>query len=570
MNISTNLVNDQMPQDSHHHSSDDLELSFDMVQDASSSPMLNEDSLIFERDVQDDPLLLPFPSSTTLTSNSTINLNNLANGTMGPNLVKTRSNSTLSTSLTRQRTSSESYSNINNANTNANGTPTMCPPIGIIPNRRLSRTNSYTNANLNNGTMNSSNIFSNSMKSNGSFLNASSMLQVSSISPTTNNVTNIIQHHHHNRRRTMENLVAPALDASCYIDNNVNVNDVKIIHSRSSSIIGLDMALGRVRTNSFINSKQSGSLNLDKFSLINGNLKNNDTENDNDNAIDDDDDDDNNTNNTAGTGNYQNQNDNEDDDKNILKFYSYNDLITNEKISNSTTPISMKRPSLVTSYSSSYMKSPPTPLSYINSPTQLNQNSNIKVNTNYSNCNNKLNPQFLNPFGSSRSSSPYTNQSKIRRFSSNNNGNNNNNNNINNNLQTANISVNTNNGNNSYNCNSNNNSNSNCHNESVLNSPITRNGSYMNKLRNNSNSNGNGNSGSNINNILLKKTQFHIESSESEDDNDEYIVNNEIDSNTQNNDNDNNDELISTIPHHNQKKNSLIINNNINSDYTNN
>lgn len=488
--MNMNLMNEQMAR-----SAEDIEFSFDILQDPSDSSILREDSLIFERDVQDDPFTFPLPSNTTLTSNSVTNLNNLNNGT---NLFKSKSNSTISNSLSRQRTSSESY--YNNGNNNNNNYTNVCPPIGIIPNRKLSRTNSYTNTN--NG-----NNLSTSIKSNGSFLNSNNIVQLStSMSPTSNNVTNIIQHHHHNRRRTMEDSVAPALDASCYIDNNVN--DVKVIHSRSSSTIGLDMALGRIRTNSLVNSKCSNTTQNTHNNSSYSNSRSNSNSN-NDNAIDDDDDDDDdNFLTTSNNNNKNNFNFNGNDNENTLKFYSYNDLITNEKISNSSTPISMKRPSLGTSFSTSHMKSSPTTLSYIDSLTQSTICNN---GTNKSN-----NPQFFNPFVNSRCSSPYANQSKMRRFSSNNNY-------TNIITTTTNNTISNPNGN-----------------DSILVSPITRNRSYMNKLRNNSGSNCN--NISNSNNILLKKPHFHIESSESEDDNDNDTT-----------------EVISTIPKHKQRNKSLII-----------
>lgn len=59
-------------------------------------------------------------------------------------------------------------------------------------------------------------------------------------------------HHHHSRRRTLENSVAPALDASCSIvnDENTDLTDVDMVYSRRpSSTIGLNMAL-LGRTNS--------------------------------------------------------------------------------------------------------------------------------------------------------------------------------------------------------------------------------------------------------------------------------------------------------------------------------
>ncbi|GAV56077.1 hypothetical protein ZYGR_0AZ02490 [Zygosaccharomyces rouxii] len=56
-----------------------------------------------------------------------------------------------------------------------------------------------------------------------------------------------------NPRRHLENFVAPALDASCSIiaDDSANLNDLDIVYMRKPSTIGLDLALGRTRSNSY-------------------------------------------------------------------------------------------------------------------------------------------------------------------------------------------------------------------------------------------------------------------------------------------------------------------------------
>ncbi|CDH11243.1 uncharacterized protein ZBAI_03029 [Zygosaccharomyces bailii ISA1307] len=54
-------------------------------------------------------------------------------------------------------------------------------------------------------------------------------------------------------RRQLENCVAPALDASCSIiaDDSANLDDLDVVYMRRPSTIGLDMALGRTRSNSY-------------------------------------------------------------------------------------------------------------------------------------------------------------------------------------------------------------------------------------------------------------------------------------------------------------------------------
>lgn len=54
-------------------------------------------------------------------------------------------------------------------------------------------------------------------------------------------------------RRQLENCVAPALDASCSIiaDDSADLNDLDVVYMRRPSTIGLDMALGRTRSNSY-------------------------------------------------------------------------------------------------------------------------------------------------------------------------------------------------------------------------------------------------------------------------------------------------------------------------------
>lgn len=154
------------------------------------SPTISEHSLIFERSVED---LTALPAASITTQGSTTNLSSLA---------KQRSNS--NAFLQRQLTGESCHSTTSNAMT-----PIMLPISA-----------SATNAN--NGR--------------GSF----------SYAAQNSN------HHHHHRRRTIENLVAPALDASCSLlaDQNTGLHNVNVIHSRNSSIVGLNMALGMSRSSS--------------------------------------------------------------------------------------------------------------------------------------------------------------------------------------------------------------------------------------------------------------------------------------------------------------------------------
>lgn len=59
----------------------------------------------------------------------------------------------------------------------------------------------------------------------------------------------------HSNHHNLENLVAPALDASAALvtEKDTNLDNVEMIYSRRPSTIGLDMALGRTRTNSHSN-----------------------------------------------------------------------------------------------------------------------------------------------------------------------------------------------------------------------------------------------------------------------------------------------------------------------------
>lgn len=335
------------------------------------SPTLSDRSMIFERNVQeDDPFLLAPSGSTTLTS-LTVN-----------ELSKQRSNS--SASLYRQRTS-DSVSSTGSYIIN-NNTANIPPPVSIIPNRRLSRANSSSN------TMNPLiSPLSTSMTSSSGYLSptllSNNYNMTSGPIPNSNNGSSTpcgTNGLHHHRRRTLENYVAPALDASCSLmaDQGTDLKDVNIIHSRSSSIIGLNMALGRVRSYSQSMSNTRHNSSADLSTVQNDNNGNDDINEENNNS--------NNNNNLS--------------DPKVLKFYSYNDLLTDEKI-NISQSSNLKRPSLTSSYSTSYFKAPTSPLQQ----TQQGQQS--------------TNPHFLNPFVIRRGSSPFlptSQQQNPRRYSNNN------------------------------------------------------------------------------------------------------------------------------------------------------
>lgn len=320
---------------------------------APHSPALSDRSLIFERNVQDDPFLLAASSNTTLTS-----FNN-------NDLYKQRSNS--SASLYRQKTyesvsSTNSYvmNNISNSNTNPQQGP-------IIPKRgRGSRANSSSN-----GMGILASPLSTSMNSPTGFISPNSNNNNNNYNTTNSNTNNGL---HHNRRRTLENCVAPALDASCSLmaEEDTDLAHVNIIHSRSSSTIGLDMALGRISSHSRSNTRHNSTLDLnhDEMTGSNGLVAN-------------------------------------DNDSKVLKFYSYNDLLNDEKIKDiNVASYAEKRPSLTPSHSTSLLKSPTSPLQ-IGATSPLTNNSN---------------PNFLNPFALGRSSSPFLSpQQHSRRFSTNNN-----------------------------------------------------------------------------------------------------------------------------------------------------
>lgn len=133
-------------------------------------------------------------------------------------------------------------------------------------------------------------------------------------------------------RRTLENFVAPALDAGCSIvtDDNADLNDMDIVYMRRPSTLGLDMALGRTKSNSSAtitpnhnnnnnhSSSVSASPSIPPLSL---------------------------------SRSYSNSQEN----PRTLRFYSYADMLSDEMASNPQC-CGMRRPSLSHSFSSSHLK----------------------------------------------------------------------------------------------------------------------------------------------------------------------------------------------------------------------
>lgn len=299
------------------------------------SPTISEHSLIFERSVED---------LTTLPSSSGNTLGSMTNLTM---LTKQRSNSNVL--LQRQLTGGS----VNSVTSNLM-TPMMLPVSATV-----------SNSSNNNCARNS----------------------ISLQSPNSSHTTN---HHHHHRRRTIENLVAPALDASCSLiaDQNTQMDNVNVIHSRNSSIIGLNMALGLSRSSSINNT-------LNKKNIMNGTSttttttgqsdleddQNNDSECDSDTDRSDTDEQ-----NNASSINRNNKNANNayfsmrrssssrrssrsnttstqtsprfsanNDPGKVLKFYSYVDMVSDEHINPA---ISNRRPSFLSGSVSSPLLTP--------------------------------------------------------------------------------------------------------------------------------------------------------------------------------------------------------------------
>ncbi|QLQ78931.1 hypothetical protein HG537_0B02780 [Torulaspora globosa] len=142
-------------------------------------------------------------------------------------------------------------------------------------------------------------------------------------------------------RRTLENFVAPALDAGCSIvtDDNANLDEMDIVYMRRPSTIGLDRALGRTKSNS-------------SATITSNNNNNNNNEN-------------------SGVGSpvspsipplslsrsYSNSQSAQSENPRTLRFYSYVDMLSDEMAHNAQNH--MRKPSLSYSFSSSNIRSGP-------------------------------------------------------------------------------------------------------------------------------------------------------------------------------------------------------------------
>lgn len=131
-----------------------------------------------------------------------------------------------------------------------------------------------------------------------------------------------------NRRHTLENLIAPCLDASCSIinDSNTDLNDVDMVYSRRPSTVGLDMALGRRYSH-----QQSNNLKLTR-SYSNTVTPTNYNNNNNSNLM--------------LTKSYTSTNDH---NPRILRYYSYADMLSDELNETPQSNNSSRRPSFNTS-----------------------------------------------------------------------------------------------------------------------------------------------------------------------------------------------------------------------------
>lgn len=128
-------------------------------------------------------------------------------------------------------------------------------------------------------------------------------------------------------RRTLENFVAPALDAGCCVvtDDNADLDDMDIVYMKRPSTMGLDMALGRTKSNSsstITSANQDTQQTVPQLSL---------------------------------SRSYSNSTNN--DHTRTLRFYSYADMLSDEMAQTSPNP--GRKPSLGYSLSSSHIKSSP-------------------------------------------------------------------------------------------------------------------------------------------------------------------------------------------------------------------
>lgn len=145
-------------------------------------------------------------------------------------------------------------------------------------------------------------------------------------------------------RRTLENFVAPALDAGCSIvtDENADLDDMDIVYMRRPSTIGLDMALGRTKSNSSatITSSNNSTNNINHNNCTSGNSPSSP-------SIPP----------LSLSRSYSNSNSGQQENPRTLRFYSYADMLSDEMAHNPQS--CMRKPPLSHSFSSSHIKSGP-------------------------------------------------------------------------------------------------------------------------------------------------------------------------------------------------------------------
>lgn len=136
-------------------------------------------------------------------------------------------------------------------------------------------------------------------------------------------------------RRTLENFVAPALDAGCSIvtDENADLDDMDIIYMRRPSTIGLDMALGRTKSNSSATITSTNN----NINSVSGNSPTSP-------SIPP----------LSLSRSYSNSHSAQQENPRTLRFYSYADMLSDEMAHNPQT--GMRKPQLSHSFSSSHIK----------------------------------------------------------------------------------------------------------------------------------------------------------------------------------------------------------------------
>ncbi|SCW02022.1 LAFE_0E12420g1_1 [Lachancea fermentati] len=124
---------------------------------------------------------------------------------------------------------------------------------------------------------------------------------------------------HSSHNHTLENLVAPALDAGTALveENDTNLDNVEMIYSRRPSTLGLDLALGRTRTNSHYNLPELSRANTS--ASVASNISN------------------------ASAASAQTER------PRVLRFYSYADMLSDENAN-------PRRPSITQSLSSTFLR----------------------------------------------------------------------------------------------------------------------------------------------------------------------------------------------------------------------